>query len=71
MIKETSKLSTKNTRCRKIYEKQKKNDWVWDPYFLITYTHKNAHMKIFHVYPGEKFRFFKFTYVLENAVVLT
>ena len=32
-------------QCRKVYEKQK-NAWVWDPYFLIRYTHGITKMPI-------------------------
>ena len=46
-------------------EKKLKCLGFWDPYFLIRYTlgdHKNAHMKIFHVYSSKKFWFFWFIY---------
>ena len=31
-------LAKFRARSQKIYEKQQKNAWVWDPYFLIKYT---------------------------------
>ena len=43
------------------FMKYEKNAWVWDPFLQIRYAQgikKNAQMKIFHVCPGEKFKFF-------------